>query len=250
MCVRHFSVHCSSGSPRSCWRMGLAASAFAQAKTRLVVVSTLEVEHIAKFKEAFEADNPDIEIAWARDSTGVRDRAPAGGEGQPARRRDLGPRRHQHAAARPRRHPAALCARQPRRDQARFPRSARSAALGRHGGVGGGAVLQHDRGGEAEAAAPCLVVRPARPRLQGPPRDAAPGLVGHRLFPRRGVAADVRRGGGVALHGPAARQHRRLSAFRQHAVPRWLRPANTRSASPTSWPAPTPSRSAPPSTCC
>ena len=51
--------------------MGLAASALAQAKTRLVVVSTLEVEHIAKFKEAFEADNPDIEISWARDSTGV-----------------------------------------------------------------------------------------------------------------------------------------------------------------------------------
>ena len=45
--------------------------ALAQAKTRLVVVSTLEVEHISKFKEAFEADNPDIEIAWARDSTGV-----------------------------------------------------------------------------------------------------------------------------------------------------------------------------------
>ena len=51
--------------------MGLAASALAQAKTRLVVISTLEVEHIAKFKEAFEADNPDIEIAWARNSTGV-----------------------------------------------------------------------------------------------------------------------------------------------------------------------------------
>lgn len=51
--------------------LGLAASAFAQAKTRLVVVSTLEVEHIAKFKEAFEADHPDIEITWARDSTGI-----------------------------------------------------------------------------------------------------------------------------------------------------------------------------------
>jgi iron(III) transport system substrate-binding protein len=49
----------------------LASPAHAQAKTRLIVYSTLEVEHIAKFKEAFEADNPDIEIAWARDSTGI-----------------------------------------------------------------------------------------------------------------------------------------------------------------------------------
>ncbi len=49
----------------------LAGPAFAQAKTRLVVYSTLEVEHIAKFKQAFEADNPDLEIAWVRDATGV-----------------------------------------------------------------------------------------------------------------------------------------------------------------------------------
>jgi iron(III) transport system substrate-binding protein len=49
-----------------------AAPASAQnSKTRLLVYSTLEVEHIAKFKEAFEADNPDIEIVWIRDSTGV-----------------------------------------------------------------------------------------------------------------------------------------------------------------------------------
>src|SRR6476619_2887162 len=45
--------------------------ALAQSKTRLIVYSTLEVEHIAKFKAAFEADNPDIEISWGRDSTGI-----------------------------------------------------------------------------------------------------------------------------------------------------------------------------------
>jgi iron(III) transport system substrate-binding protein len=49
----------------------LPAVAQAQSKTRLIVYSTLEVEHIAKFKEAFEADNPDIEISWGRDSTGI-----------------------------------------------------------------------------------------------------------------------------------------------------------------------------------
>jgi iron(III) transport system substrate-binding protein len=51
--------------------LALADAALAQSRTRLIVYSTLEVEHIAKFKEAFEADNPDIEIAWARDSTGI-----------------------------------------------------------------------------------------------------------------------------------------------------------------------------------
>jgi iron(III) transport system substrate-binding protein len=47
---------------------GLALS---QGKTRLEVYSTLEVENIADFKKAFEAANPDIEILWNRDSTGV-----------------------------------------------------------------------------------------------------------------------------------------------------------------------------------
>lgn len=48
----------------------LASPTMAQ-KTRLIVYSTLEVEHIAKFKEAFEGDNPDLEIVWIRDSTGI-----------------------------------------------------------------------------------------------------------------------------------------------------------------------------------
>lgn len=43
----------------------------AQQRTQLVVYSTLEPENIADFKRAFEADNPDIEIVWNRDSTGV-----------------------------------------------------------------------------------------------------------------------------------------------------------------------------------
>ena len=51
---------------------GLASpSACAQARTKLQVYSTLEVANIAEFKRAFEQDNPDIEIVWIRDSTGV-----------------------------------------------------------------------------------------------------------------------------------------------------------------------------------
>jgi iron(III) transport system substrate-binding protein len=47
------------------------ALAHAQGKTRLNVYSTLEQEYIDGFRKAFEADNPDIEIAFLRDSTGV-----------------------------------------------------------------------------------------------------------------------------------------------------------------------------------
>lgn len=51
--------------------MLVASAAMAQDRTRLEVYSTLEVENIADFKKAFEAENPDIEILWNRDSTGV-----------------------------------------------------------------------------------------------------------------------------------------------------------------------------------
>src|SRR5476649_929831 len=47
------------------------SSASAQQRTRLLVYSTLEPENIADFKKAFEAEDPDVEIVWARDSTGV-----------------------------------------------------------------------------------------------------------------------------------------------------------------------------------
>ena len=47
-----------------------ATPAFAQ-KTRLTVYTALENDQLDPFKKAFEADNPAIEIAWVRDSTGV-----------------------------------------------------------------------------------------------------------------------------------------------------------------------------------
>lgn len=47
---------------------GIAATA--EAKTQLVVYTALEDEQLPTFKAAFEAQNPDIEIKWVRDSTG------------------------------------------------------------------------------------------------------------------------------------------------------------------------------------
>src|SRR5215467_15547374 len=50
--------------------LGLGGPAFAQ-KTKLTVYTAIENEQLEPFKKAFEADNPTIEIAWVRDSTGV-----------------------------------------------------------------------------------------------------------------------------------------------------------------------------------
>jgi iron(III) transport system substrate-binding protein len=43
----------------------------AQANTQLTVYTALEVEQLKAYKEAFEKQNPDIEIKWVRDSTGI-----------------------------------------------------------------------------------------------------------------------------------------------------------------------------------
>jgi len=48
----------------------MAVPAFAQ-KTKITVYSALESDQIGPYKAAFEAANPDVEIAWVRDSTGI-----------------------------------------------------------------------------------------------------------------------------------------------------------------------------------
>lgn len=45
-------------------------TAFAQ-KTQLLVYTAVEADELAKFKNAFEKANADIEIRWVRDSTGI-----------------------------------------------------------------------------------------------------------------------------------------------------------------------------------
>lgn len=50
--------------------LGMAGAALAQ-KTRITVYTALENDQLEPYKKAFEADNPNVEIAWVRDSTGV-----------------------------------------------------------------------------------------------------------------------------------------------------------------------------------
>lgn len=46
-------------------------SPLAQAKTTLTVYTALEADQVKDYKEAFEKANPDIDIRWVRESTGV-----------------------------------------------------------------------------------------------------------------------------------------------------------------------------------
>ncbi|SNS57064.1 putative 2-aminoethylphosphonate ABC transporter substrate-binding protein [Pseudomonas segetis] len=48
--------------------LGITSSAFA---TELTVYTAMENEQLAGYKKAFETQNPDIEIKWVRDSTGI-----------------------------------------------------------------------------------------------------------------------------------------------------------------------------------
>lgn len=50
---------------------GFFAAADAQAKTDLLVYTAVEADELKGFKNAFEADYPDVNIKWVRDSTGI-----------------------------------------------------------------------------------------------------------------------------------------------------------------------------------
>ena len=52
--------------------MGLfAVTGAVQAKTTLTVYTAMEAEELGPIRDAFVAENPDIDIAWVRDSTGI-----------------------------------------------------------------------------------------------------------------------------------------------------------------------------------
>ncbi|WP_119396003.1 putative 2-aminoethylphosphonate ABC transporter substrate-binding protein [Salinibius halmophilus] len=50
---------------------GLALAAGVAAKTELTVYTAVEAEDLKRYADTFEAQNPDIEINWVRDSTGI-----------------------------------------------------------------------------------------------------------------------------------------------------------------------------------
>ena len=51
--------------------LALSHTSSAIAKTDLLVYTAVEADELKKFKKAFEADYPDVNIKWVRDSTGI-----------------------------------------------------------------------------------------------------------------------------------------------------------------------------------
>ncbi|MFL5148497.1 MAG: putative 2-aminoethylphosphonate ABC transporter substrate-binding protein [Microvirga sp.] len=66
--MRWFRLACRFAALAVLFAGSVAAAA---ERTQVVVYSTLEPDFVGELKKAFEADNPDIEIVWQRDSTGV-----------------------------------------------------------------------------------------------------------------------------------------------------------------------------------
>lgn len=51
--------------------LGMSVALAAQAKTELTVYTALEADQLKQYESAFEKANPDIDIRWVRDSTGI-----------------------------------------------------------------------------------------------------------------------------------------------------------------------------------
>jgi len=84
-----------------CAVFSLQASA---AGTQLTVYTALEAEQLKSYKQAFEKANPDIEIKWVRDSTGIITAKLLAEKKPPASRRGVGPGGVQPGHSRPERH--------------------------------------------------------------------------------------------------------------------------------------------------
>ncbi len=190
--------------------MLVASAAMAQDRTRLEVYSTLEIENLNDFKKTFEAENPDIEILWNRDPTGVITAKILAEQGQ--QRADaiwglavtsmllLDKRGLLEPYA-----PKNLAAIKPAfRDPANPP-----AWVGMEAWVAA-VCFNTIEAQKLSLPRPQSVVRPARPALQGQAHHAASGVVGDGLLPRLRLDPDVRRGQGLGVHGQAPREHRRL----------------------------------------
>ena len=118
------------------------------AGTQLTVYTALEAEQLKSYKQAFEKANPDIEIKWVRDSTGIIT-AKLLAEKTARRQTRCGawlppawPSSTRTACSKPTR--PKTWARSPQ-----LPRRRQPACLGRHGRLGCHPLLQHRRGREA-----------------------------------------------------------------------------------------------------
>ncbi len=183
--------------------MGWSSAADAQSRTRVTVYTALENDQLQPFKQAIEADVPDVEISWVRDSTGVITSRFLAEKDNPRAGSRARSRRHLAAALREDEPARGIQARRRRCAEARLSRHLRPLYLDRHGRLPRGGLLQHGGSREGKGCSADLVDGSHQARVQGQDRDAASGLVGHGLPQGRGLAADHGRAGRLGLHGQA-----------------------------------------------
>ena len=145
-------------------------------------------------KTAFKAANPNIDVKWVRDSTGVITAKLLAEKANPQADLVVGTSASSLAVLS---NEGMLQPYAPKgldKISAAIPRSAQSARMGRHGRLRRGDLLQHRRGREAQTCRSRATVEgPDQAGLQGQDRDAEPGVVRHRLPRRRRLDPDVGR---------------------------------------------------------
>ena len=208
----------------ACAALLSAASAWAQ-KTQLLVYTALETDQLKAYQEGFNKVEPNIEIKWVRDSTGVITAKLLAEKANPQADVIRGV-----AAS-----SLALFDQQGMLEpyaplnldaiMTELPRQEESAGLVGHGRVGRDGLLQHRRGAEEEHPQARDLEGPDQAGLQGPDRDAEPGLVGHRLLRRHRLAA--RCGATTTARAAAGSTWTRCT--------RTSRSTRTRAPSPATW---------------
>ena len=230
-------VHSWRCSPPCCWPLRVRRAA--RRRPQLTVYTALETDQLKAYEAGFNKANPNIEIKWVRDSTGVITAKLLAEKANPQADVVMGVAASSlalldiagHAASRTRRSnlDAIMSA---------VPRQEEPAGLVRHGRLGRDGLLQHGRGAEEEHSQARDLEGPDQAGLQGPDRDAEPGLVGHRLLRRHRLAAALgrrqRQGRRLEVHGRAAREHRAVHALGLASPATWPPPASTWSASRSS----------------
>ena len=155
----------------------LVAGPVAAQKTQLTVYTALETDQMKAYEDGFNKANPNIEIKWVRDSTGVITAKLLAEKANPQADVVMGVAASSlalldaegHAACRTRRWAST-------RITAAVPRHEEPAGVGRHGRVGRDDLLQHGRGAEEEHPEARDLEGPDQAGLQGPDRDAATRL--------------------------------------------------------------------------
>ena len=168
-----------SASPRDRTRPARRGAAAHAAD--LTVYTALEADQLKSLQGGVREGQSGLKINWVRDSTGIITAKLLAEKANPQGGRGDGPGRHLAHAAREGGHAAALCAGGLDKINAEDARSGRSAAVGRHGRLGVGPVLQHRRGRQARSCrsrppgttSPSRNTRARSPCRTRPPRAPA-----------------------------------------------------------------------------